>query len=807
MGSCLSTCPKKLFMSHTLNIELAIAQLEQLREENERLKNLLRSHGIPWEVAEPSPSHPPLSTPIASSRHAAIAERITLFRSLFRGREDVYPQRWQSSASGKSGYSPVCGNEWVPGLCHKPKVKCGICTQRKLMPLTDRVVYDHLAGKQTIGIYPLLEGDRCWFVAADFDKAEWQQDARAYMQSCRELAIPAAMEISRSGNGAHVWIFFAEAVPAVEARQLGTAVISHASASTSQLSFASYDRLFPNQDRMPSGGFGNLIALPLQKHPRQQGYSVFVDEHLKAYADQWAFLAAIRRMSAHELTQAVSRICGERHPLDVAFVADDDSERRAWKLTPSAPVKITSPLPESLRLVLANHIFIAKSDLPQPLLNRLVRLASFQNPEFYKAQAMRMSVWNIPRIITCAENLSTEIALPRGCVDAVNALLEQHGIRPEWQVEQISGSRLLAKFNGKLRKDQRLAVHEMMQHEMGVLSAPTAFGKTVTAAAIIARRKRSTLIVVHRKELMQQWQQRLTTFLELTNDTIGLIGGGKKRPGGKLDIAVIQTLLNDKNLPKLLDEYGQIIIDECHHITATSFESMIKLAKAKYILGLTATPIRRDGQQPIIFMQCGPIRHVAERAENAPTELEVRAKTVATPVMVANCPIQEVFTALIQDQSRNETIAADVLGAYREGRKVLLLTERMEHLLLLEQSLGDAIEHCFVLHGRLGKKRRGAIRTALDELPADAPRIILATGRLIGEGFDHPPLDTLILAMPISWKGTLQQYAGRLHREHIDKQDVRIYDYIESDHPQLSRMWERRQRGYKAMGYRVHSER
>jgi len=254
MGSCLSTCPKKLFMSHTLNIELAIAQLEQLREENERLKNLLRSHGIPWEVAEPSPSHPPLSTPIASSRHAAIAERITLFRSLFRGREDVYPQRWQSSASGKSGYSPVCGNEWVPGLCHKPKVKCGICTQRKLMPLTDRVVYDHLAGKQTIGIYPLLEGDRCWFVAADFDKAEWQQDARAYMQSCRELAIPAAMEISRSGNGAHVWIFFAEAVPAVEARQLGTAVISHASASTSQLSFASYDRLFPNQDRMPSGG-------------------------------------------------------------------------------------------------------------------------------------------------------------------------------------------------------------------------------------------------------------------------------------------------------------------------------------------------------------------------------------------------------------------------------------------------------------------------------------------------------------------------------------------------------------------------
>lgn len=381
------------------------AELRRLREENARLKDLLTHHGLPWEENSPSqPVHAPArSTPVPSS--FTTNDKIALFRRLFRGREDVYSQRWES-AKGTSGYSPACGNEWKPGICHKPRVKCGDCNQRQLLPVTDQVIYDHLSGKQTIGVYPLLSHDSCGFLAADFDEADWREDAKAFMQSCRELGIPAALEISRSGNGAHAWIFLPEPVPAREARQLGTALISHTCDRTRQLSLASYDRLFPNQDIMPKGGFGNLIALPLQKQPRESGRSVFVDEHLAPYPDQWAFLASIRSMSRRDLEDAILRASGGRHPLDVAFTSAEEDSSKPWQRPSPVTARISGPLPEWLTLVLANQILIAKTDLPQPLANRMIRLAAFQNPEFYKAQAMRLPVWNKPRIIGCAESFS-----------------------------------------------------------------------------------------------------------------------------------------------------------------------------------------------------------------------------------------------------------------------------------------------------------------------------------------------------------------------------------------------------------------
>jgi len=776
-------------------------ELRRLREENARLKELLTRHGITWEepaIPESSPV-PTESTPAPT--HFTTDDKITLFSRLFRGREDVYPQRWES-AKGTSGYSPACGNEWKPGICHKPRVKCGDCSQRQLLPVTDQVIYDHLAGKQTIGVYPLLSDDSCYFLAADFDEADWREDARAFMQSCGELGIPAVLEISRSGNGAHAWIFFVESVPAREARQLGAALISHTCDRTRQLSLASYDRLFPNQDTMPKGGFGNLIALPLQKQPRESGRSVFVDEHLKPYPDQWIFLAAVRPMSRRDLESAILRVSGGRHPLDVAFAAEEE-DIKPWRRSSPIHARISCPLPESLPLVLANQIFIAKADLPQPLANRLIRLAAFQNPEFYKAQAMRLPVWNKPRIIGCAENYPQHIGLPRGCLDAVLNLLQENDIRLELQDERLVGRKVTAKFTGTLRKDQKAAVREMLKHEVGVLCAPTAFGKTVTAAALIARRKVSTLVLVHRTELLRQWQERLTGFLEFQKGCLGAIGGGKKKPSGKIDIAVMQSLSRRENLGELLDQYGQIIIDECHHLSAFSFEAILKQAKAKFVVGLTATPIRRDGHQPIIFMQCGPIRHSAARPETAPVQLEVWPKMLPAPEIPPDSLIQDVFRILVNDATRNLWIAGDVLTAYLEGGKVLVLTERTDHLPLLREAVGNEVEHCFVLHGRLSKKQRTEVLSELNALEESAPRVLLATGRLIGEGFDHPPLDTLVLAMPISWKGTLQQYAGRLHREHADKQDVRIYDYAETAQPQLARMWDKRQRGYRAMGYEI----
>jgi len=779
-------------------------ECERLRAENARLVTLLEKHGISRE-----PAHPPANLRETPARYSCEkqlcqmepAEKVALFRRLFRGRLDVYPLRWES-AKGRSGYAPACGNEWRSGICHKPKIKCGDCGQRLLLPLTDQVIYDHLTGRHTVGVYPLLSDDTCSFLAADFDEDDWREDARAFIDSCRELSIPAALEISRSGKGAHVWIFFANPVPAREARQLGAALISHTCDRTRQLSLSSYDRFFPNQDTLPKGGFGNLISLPLQKQPREQGRSLFVDEAFVPYPDQWGFLASVRLMPRFELDNALPRATGGRHPLDVTFVSEEN-ESKPWQRPTPVSSRISCPLPESLVLVRANQIFIAKADIPQPLANRLIRLAAFQNPEFYKAQAMRLPVWNKPRIIGCAENYSQHIGLPRGCLDAVLELLEQNDIRAEIQDERVEGRKVPIKFTGELRKDQKAAVTAMLKQDVGILCAPTAFGKTVIAAALIARRKLSTLILVHRTELLRQWQERLTTFLELSKGIPGVFGAGKKKLTGKIDIAVMQSLSRLDNLPELLDEYGQIIVDECHHISAFSFETILKQAKAKLVIGLTATPIRRDGHQPIIFMQCGPIRHNAARPESAPSQLEVWPQSLTAPNMLPESDIQDVFRILSKDTNRTRRIAQDVLTAYQEGRKVLVLTERTDHLDVLRETLGDEIAHCFVLHGRLSRKQRTAILSDLTELDDSAPRVLLATGRLIGEGFDHPPLDTLVLAMPISWKGTLQQYAGRLHREHSDKQDVRIYDYVELDHPQLARMWEKRQRGYRAMGYHI----
>ncbi len=778
------------------------SELQQLREENTRLKALLTKNSIQWEKPATT-AVPPSATSETRSPHLSATERVVLFRSLFRGRTDVYPLRWESKR-GKSGYSPACDNEWNSGVCNKPHIKCGDCDQRLLLPVTDQVIYDHLAGQHTVGIYPVLTDDTCYFLAIDFDDADWREDALALMQSCHELNIPSALEISRSGNGAHVWIFFSDPVPAREVRQLGAALISHTCNRTRQLSLSSYDRLFPNQDTLPKGGFGNLIALPLQKKPRERGFSVFVDENYAPYPDQWAFLASITPMPRFELENAILRATGGRHPLDVAFVAEEE-EHKPWQRPMPVSNQISGTLPGSLNLVLANQIFIAKADLPQPLANRLVRLAAFQNPEFYKAQAMRLSVWNKPRIIGCAENFPQHIGLPRGCLDSVEELLKQNDIRTEIHDERIAGCKLTVKFIGKLRTDQKTAVRAMQMHEVGVLCAPTAFGKTVCTAALIARRKVSTMILVHRTELLRQWQERLNTFLELPKGTLGLIGGGKKNLTGKIDIAVMQSLSRREDLSELLDNYGQIIIDECHHISAFSFEAILKQGKTKFVVGLTATPFRRDGHHPIIFMQCGPIRHSAQQPENAPTHLEVWPRSLSAPEIPPESGIQDVFRILFNDTNRNSRIVQDILEAYQKGRKVLVLTERIEHLKLLHEAIGDEIEYLFVLHGRLSKKQRTGILAELVELKDSTPRVLLATGRLIGEGFDHPPLDTLILAMPISWKGTLQQYAGRLHREHVDKQDVLIYDYIEHDQPQLARMWNKRQRGYHAMGYQIRS--
>lgn len=770
---------------------------EALRAENARLISLLESHGIEWRLP------PPPAKPVAEQQPSRLstAEKVALFRRLFRGRTDVYPVRWESKTTGKAGYSPACANEWRAGVCEKPRIKCGDCNKRLLIPLSDSVIYDHLAGEHTVGVYPLLEDDTCHFLAVDFDEAEWRDDARAFVQACEELGVPAALEISRSGKGAHVWVFFAGKVSARDARRLGTAIISHTCARTRQLKLESYDRLFPNQDSLPKGGFGNLIALALQKYPRENGCSVFVDADLRPYRDQWAFLSGIQPMAAHDIEPTIFRATGHAHPLDVTFI-DDEDLKEPWKR--SAEKKLAGPMPKSLTVTLANLVYFEKAQLPQALANRLIRLAAFQNPEFYKKQAMRFSVWDEPRVIGCAENYPNHIALPRGCLDAARDLLRDNGIACDLIDEQYAGVALEVGFAGTLRLDQEAAVTAMLKHDAGVLCAPTAFGKTVTAAAMIARRGVNTLVLVHRTELLKQWQERLQSFLGVGKGVVGTIGGGKAKPTGKIDIAVMQSLSRQGEINPIVENYGHVIIDECHHIGAASFDAILKVVKAKYVLGLTATPIRRDGQQPIIFMQCGPIRYTAAKPASAPHDLIVEPRSLFSRIdLPPEAGIQDVFRHLAIDQARTDAIATEVREAYLQGRKVLVLTERTEHLDAILAALDGQVPAPFVLHGRMSKKQRAAMIAELDGLPPEAPRILLAIGKLVGEGFDHPALDTLVLAMPISWKGTLQQYAGRLHREHATKTDVRIIDFVDTGHPALLRMWDKRQRGYRAMGYRV----
>ena len=768
-------------------------ECERLRVENSKLKHQLS--------LKTTPSHPAVQVP----SDLATENKIKLFKSLFKGRTDVFPKRWESR-NGKSGYSPACDNEWKPSLCEKPKTKCSQCNNRALTPLNDQVLYDHLSGKQTIGVYPLLLDDSCGFLAVDFDKSSWQDDVIAFLQTCDELNIPASLERSRSGNGGHVWIFFSEFISAVLARQMGNVILAKTMDKRIEIGLDSYDRLFPNQDTMPNGGFGNLIVLPLQKQPREHDNSVFIDRNMQAYSDQWEYLATIKRMSKVEV-EKIALLKAE----EVDRPVDDLSaevNNTPWK---STPIKTQIPhglLPKELRLVIASGVYIEKEKLPSILINQLIHLAAFRNPEFYRAQAMRMPVYNKPRMIACYDDLPKFIVLPRGCLADVTQLLEAHKINITVVDESTKGKTLRVSFKGKLRTKQKDAVKSLRQHDIGVLSATTAFGKTVVAAKMIAVRKRSTLILVHRKQLLEQWRERLATFLSVSVDDIGQIGGGKKKPNGRLDIALLQSLYRNGEVYQGVSVYGHIIVDECHHISAFSFEQILKQAKAKYVLGLTATPIRKDGHHPIIFMQCGATRYQVNAKDAAlerPFEhiMIPRSTKFSAPESEEKVTIQKIYQYLSENEDRNNQIVSDVISNVRMGRSPLLLTERVSHLKILADKLSDKVENTIVLHGGMGNKQLNKIREQLETIDDNEERVILATGKYIGEGFDDPRLDTLFLAMPISWKGTLQQYAGRLHRLYDSKKEVRIYDYVDGQVEMLQRMYAKRKTGYRAMGYLI----
>jgi superfamily II DNA or RNA helicase/very-short-patch-repair endonuclease len=746
--------------------------------------------------------------------------KIALFRSLFRGRDDVYPRRFENRKTGKSGYSPACGNEWVAGLCEKPRIKCAACLNQHFLPVTDQVVRWHLSGHDdtgrdfVMGVYPLLRDETCFFLAADLDKAQWQEDAHAILETCRRLDLAAALERSRSGNGGHIWLFFEQAIPATLARKLGAHLLTETMERRPGIGLDSYDRFFPNQDTLPQGGFGNLIALPLQKRPRELGNSVFLDEGHQPHKDQWAYLSRVRKLDRANVERIVLEAEKRGRIVGVRVAPIDEDSAAPWAAPPSrrrTEPPLAGPLPEKLELILADQIYIAKDPLPAGLYNRLVRLAAFQNPEFYKAQAMRLPTYGKPRIIACAEDHAQHIGLPRGCLDEVQKLLSDLRVDVVMRDERNSGKPLDVKFQGDLYPEQAMAARELLAHDTGVLAATTAFGKTVVASWLIAERGVNALVLVHRRQLQDQWVERLSVFLGVPPKVIGRIGGGRKKITGSLDVAIIQSLVRKNLVSDLVGDYGHLIVDECHHLSAQSFEQVVRRSKARFVTGLSATVTRKDGHHPIVFMQCGPVRHRVDAKAQAAARpfthvVHVRptgfrpSGSLAEDVRIQ---FQELYSELIADKDRNQIICDDVLQAIHEGRSPLVLTERNEHLEFLAGRLSAGIQHLIVLRGGMGRHESAALIARLAAIPENEPRALLATGRLIGEGFDDARLDTLFLTLPVSWHGTIAQYAGRLHRLYDRKREVRVMDYADLNVSMLARMFDRRCRGYEAVGYKI----
>ncbi|MBB4823669.1 superfamily II DNA or RNA helicase [Sporosarcina luteola] len=754
-----------------------VAECDALRRENDFLKRVIR-HQL---HSTPVTNH--FNTPVITTNESSIYEKIQLFNSLFKGQTEFFAKRWESK-SGKSGYSPVCTNDWKPGVCQKPKLKCSDCSVRNLIRLTDQDIYDHLCGKQTVGLYPLLRDNSCWFMAIDLDKGTWQEDVLALTDVCKAVNMPHSIERSRSGNGAHVWLFFQNQIPAAIARRLGQALLDK-----TNISLSSFDRMFPNQDELPAKGFGNLIALPLQGRARKEKNSLFVDDSFHPYPDQWLYLSTVGKLDKKEVEQLIHKLTIP----DIAAQEGIKTEVRENTVVSNGG---------GVRALWKNGIHIEKSCLSSLLTKQLEEATSFSNPEYYRLQAKRYSTYGVPKRIECADQNDVHLIMPRGSLDLVKESIDSYGLELRLEDFRNEGTPIHVGFCGELRLQQQEAVHQMMKHEHGVILAATGFGKTVTAAGLIAERKINTLIIVHRKHLMDQWMEQLSIFLGIEKSEIGQIGAGKRRPTGIIDIAMIQSLSKEDGVDSVVAQYGQVIVDECHHLSAVSFERVMKQIRAKYVYGLTATLSRKDGLHPIITMQCGPVIYKTD------AKVQAKIRSFNHRVIQRNTRFKskaehylEICNKLIEDRARNELLFNDVLLELEEGRAPIILTERVQHAEVLYDQFKGFVKNIIFLHGSMKKKEQEKELDKLRLLSGKDEFLIIATGKYVGEGFDFPRLDTLFLAMPISWKGILQQYVGRLHRDHPEKMEVRVFDYLDHYVPMLVKMHEKRQKGFASMGY------
>jgi len=792
---------------------------------------------------EPSVSRPPdglAELPLFKEDRPVVtadspeADKIDLFLDLFRGRDEVFAVRWEG-ANGRKGFSFACANLWQAGCAKKDGGKCEGCQARKYIPFDGSVVRGHLRGTQSpkangkefaVGAYALLPDETCRFVVADFDKAEYRKDAEAFRAECGKAGIPVYLELSRSGNGCHAWVFFENPVSAHHARRMMLATMTKAMENRPELGFDSYDRLIPNQDRMSKGGLGSLIGLPLQQRPREAGNSLFVDENWKPFPDQWAFLSAVARMRPSNVVELSNAGAGSGTVFGIQMLHEDNADE-PWKMKPSRPITLPQSLGLSGRTIamrLADQLYVEREGLPSAAVTQFARIGAFQNREFYSAQAMGFWTGDIPRVISAAELFPNHVSLPRGCVDDARELARQYGAEVDFLDMRQEGMPLPegVAFKGTLKPRQQLAFDRLMAHDIGVLKAPPSFGKTVVSIATIAARGRNTLIICFTSTVFKQWRERLKTFLDIDPGLIGWIGGGQMNATGVVDVALIQSLTRQSTAAEharvlqyvsdIVGDYGHVVVDEVHHIAAKTFEPVVRRAKAKFFLGASATPKRKDGRHPLIFMHFGPVRYQVEprqmiaesgiahvyRQRNTSIRLPV---DLAEAVRSGDAAPQEVYRALAEDEDRNYMIFDDVLRAMDRGRCPVVLTTRKDHLDNLYERFKPHVRNVVLLKGAMKAAERREAETLMAK-PAGEERLILATAQFLGEGFDDPRLDALFMTMPTIWGGTLEQYAGRLQRQYEGKGSVEVIDYVDDDES-FSRKAEQRGKVFRKLGFSI----
>ena len=819
------------------------SRIQALEDENRLLKERLDEAGVSYAdiVSGDAEGVVELYDPDQGARIKKydVTDKIAsdFFMMFCRGRKDLYDLRYTNPKTGKNGYYTQCFNRWDRG-CHiqkKDGVRCKDCELRAYKPVTLPLIKAHMNGtdpngNDVVAIYPMLENNLCQLLVFDFDNhakgAEqedyaniddrWKEEINALRRICKNLDVDAVVERSRSGRGAHLWIFFKEMIPARLARKFGFALLEKGAESVNLKSFKYYDRMIPTQDALPEGGLGNVIALPLQGMALKSGNSAFVDENWNAYEDQLKVLAGTRRLTRQEIEDYLSLW------YSTGFTSEDNGTDAPWDKNSEIEAGGVKGV---VRIVLADRIYIDSSGMSNKTKRQLRRMATFSNKQYFQNQAMDMPNYDESRFIYLGSDEGKYIVLPRGLREDILKKFDNAGIRYKIEDKRTQGRELNISFKGELRESQIPAVETMLENETGILHAATAFGKTVVCCDMIARRGISTLILVDRADLMNQWIKRLDEFLDIDEELpeyqtksgrtrkrkslIGNLQGAHDTLTGIVDVAMIRSLKKKDGFHPMLKEYAQVYFDECHHAASDSAIEVLQEINAKYVYGVTATPKRGDGKEKINEFLLGPIRYrftAKDRAEEQNIDHLVYPRFTRTvkPHHLSKTPYgNDAYELIRNNDVRDEQIIRDVADCVQAGRTPVVLTKYVDHAKKLAERLKTYADRLILLTGANGTKARRAQVKELNEVDDADSLILVGTGSLLGEGFDFPRLDTLFMATPVSGENVVEQYVGRLNRDYDGKENVIVYDYVDSHIPKFDKMYAARLKAYKKIGYEL----